>query len=388
MTSGDGVVAELVARSHRVSAGEIPSVVDVAGRRLGLSGALVYLVDLQQSRLVALLSRDAPDGTATLDIDGSLGGLAYRTQHTQRSRDGVTAWVPLIDGVERIGVMKVTAPSLEPELLESCQALAGAVALMLVSMSTYSEALITHERSRAMTIQAELLWAFMPPRTIGTRQVTSSALLEPAYDAGGDAFDHSLTDEVLHLSLLDAMGHDLASGGASAVALAASRATRRDGGTLTDVATSIDSTLNQWLPDRMMTAVIARLDLADGSLTWINCGHPAPLLIRDGHVLAHALERSPLPPLGLGLDTGTPPTEHHTRLQPGDRILLYSDGVIEARTTEGTLFGEERLADTVIRSMTSGDNAPETLRRLLQNIHQDHQLRDDATLLLAHWHPM
>ncbi|MCZ4607790.1 SpoIIE family protein phosphatase [Streptomyces sp. Lzd4kr] len=95
----------------------------------------------------------------------------------------------------------------------------------------------------------------------------------------------------------------------------------------------------------------------------------------------------PLPPLGLGLDTSGPPTEHHTRLQPGDRILLYSDGVIEARTTKGTLFGEQRLGDTVIRSMTSGDNAPETLRRLVQNIHHDHQLRDDATLLLAHWHP-
>lgn len=70
--------------------------------------------------------------------------------------------MPLIDGVERIGVMKVTAPTLEPELLEACEALAGAVALLVVSMSTYSEALITHNRSHAMTIQAELLWAFMP----------------------------------------------------------------------------------------------------------------------------------------------------------------------------------------------------------------------------------
>ncbi|MFC8244541.1 PP2C family protein-serine/threonine phosphatase [Streptomyces chartreusis] len=342
----------------------------------------MYLVDLQQSRLVALLTGDAP-----LDIDGSLAGLAYRTQETQRSRDGATAWLPLIDGLERLGVLKATAPSLTPELLKACQTLAEVVALLVVSKSTYSEELIRQERSRAMTIQAELLWAFMPPRTIGTRQVTSSALLEPAYDAGGDAFDHSLTDNVLHLSLLDAMGHDLAAGSASAAALAASRATRRDGGTLTDIATTIDHTLNQWFPDRMMTAVIARLDLTDGSLTWINSGHPTPLLIRDGHVLPHALERTPLPPLGLGLDSGNPPTEHHTRLQPGDRILLYSDGVIEARTTEGTLFGEQRLGDTVIRSMTSGDNAPETLRRLLQNIHQDHQLRDDATLLLAHWHP-
>lgn len=46
-------------------------------------------------------------------------------------------------------------------------------------------------RTRSMGLQTELLWAFMPPRTIGTAAVISSAVLEPAYDVGGDAYDHS-----------------------------------------------------------------------------------------------------------------------------------------------------------------------------------------------------
>ncbi|MER5597324.1 PP2C family protein-serine/threonine phosphatase [Streptomyces sp. NPDC002265] len=295
----------------------------------------------------------------------------------------------MIDGVERVGVMKVAATALTPRLLEDSQALAGLATLLVVSKSVFSDLVIMRERSNAMTIQAELLWAFLPPRTIGTGQVTSSAVLEPAYDIGGDAFDHNLVDDTLYLTLLDAMGHDLASGGASAAALAACRFIRRTGGTLRDAATTVDRTLGQWIPGRLMTAVLAHLDTTSGWFTWINCGHPPPLLIRDGHVLPHVLEGVPQLPLGLGFHTDTPPVEYRVRLQPGDRILLYTDGVTEARAPDGDLFGEQRLTDTVIRSMTEGDSAPEALRRIIQNLlhHDEHQIRDDATILLVEWHP-
>ncbi|MFD9240381.1 PP2C family protein-serine/threonine phosphatase [Streptomyces sp. NPDC059556] len=136
-------------------------------------------------------------------------------------------------------------------------------------------------------------------------------------------------------------------------------------------------------------AVVARLDTADGVLTWTDCGHPAPLLIRAGRVVRHALEREPGLPLGWGFLIASPPTEHRQRLQPGDRILVYSDGVTEARSPDGDLYGEQRLADTVIRAIAAGDPAPEALRRLVQSLwhHQDHKLRDDATILLIEWHP-
>ncbi|MFI1659154.1 PP2C family protein-serine/threonine phosphatase [Streptomyces sp. NPDC020472] len=388
MESREKVLADLIADSRLVTGRDLAGLVSRSGRLMGLDGTCMYVTDLQQTSLVAL-PQPATAETQMLDIDGSLAGLAYRTERIQRSRDGGTVWVPMIDGIERLGVLKATAPDLDEGLIGWCEALASVAALLLVSKSSHNDLLTEMERRRKMTVQGELVWAFLPPRTIGTARVTSSAVLEPAYDIGGDAFDHSLTEDALHLTLLDSMGHDLASGGASAAGLAACRATRRSGGTLADIIPAIDTILNEWFTDRLMTAVIANLNVLDGTFTWVNCAHPPPLLIRDGRVLPRMLEREPDLPLGWAFHTASPPTVHRTRLQPGDRVLLYSDGVTEARSTQGDLFGEERLADTVIRAMAAGDPAPEALRRLLQELlnHQDQHLRDDATIVLAEWHP-
>ncbi|MFF2305554.1 PP2C family protein-serine/threonine phosphatase [Streptomyces sp. NPDC058128] len=388
MAAFEGVLADLLARSPLLSGRGLATAVYDAGRSMGLTDSAMYVADLQQIRLIAL-PLPLAENQRTLDIDTSLAGLAYRTETVQQSRDGATAWLPMIDGAERLGVLKVTAPALDSALLEGCAALAGMAALLLVSQASHSDLLVQAERRRAMTVQAELLWAFLPPRTIGTTEATSSAVLEPAYDIGGDTFDHSLDGNGLHLTVLDSMGHDLASGGASAAGLAACRATRRSGGSLSDIVTSIDRIMADWFTDRLMTAVVAHLDTAGGVLTWINCGHPAPLLIRAGRVVRNALEREPDLPLGWGFLLASPPTEHRQRLQPGDRILMYSDGVTEARSPDGDLYGEQRLADTVIRATAAGDPAPEALRRLVQSLrhHQDHKLRDDATILLIEWHP-
>ncbi|MFJ7065982.1 PP2C family protein-serine/threonine phosphatase [Streptomyces sp. NPDC101115] len=388
MEPHEQVLSDLVARSHLVAGGDLAELVLETGRRMGLTSTALYVADLQQATLVALPQTLAPEAP-TLDIDASLAGLAYRTERTQRSANGVTVWVAMVDGIERLGVLKATAESFDEELIGRCEVLAGVTALLLVSKSSHSDVLIETERRRTMTVQAELLWAFLPPRTIGTARVTSSAVLEPAYEIGGDAFDHSFVDGALHLTMLDSMGHDLASGGASAAGLAACRATRRAGGSLTDIIPAIDQILNQWFTDRLMTAIIAHLDVGDGTLTWVNCAHPPPLLIREGRVVTGMLERQADLPLGWGFHTTAPAAVHRVRLQPGDRVLIYSDGVTEARSAAGDLFGEQRLADTVIRATAAGDPAPEALRRLVQELvhHQDHRLRDDATILLAEWHP-
>ncbi|MFF4494905.1 PP2C family protein-serine/threonine phosphatase [Streptomyces sp. NPDC001546] len=394
------VLAWALEHSHAASARQVPALIDEAARRLGLTGATLYLADLQQAQLKALSelaaerpeAREAEEADAraeTLDIDASLAGLAYRAQRVQLSRDRSVAWVPMVDGIERVGVMRVAGTELGEEVLEVCRTLASLATLVVVSKAAHNDVLVIRIRTRPMTLQAELLWAFLPPRTIGTSQATSTAVLEPAYDIGGDAFDHSFSDGTLHLTLLDAMGHDLASGAASATGLAACRSTRRAGGTLPDIATTIERTLEQWIPDRLMTGILAHLDTHRGEFAWINCGHPPPLLIRDGHVVPGALERPAQLPFGLGFHKTSPPPLHRARLQPLDRVLLYSDGVTEARSATGALFGEDRLADTVIRSMASGSTAPEALRRLVLDLltHQDQRLHDDATILLTEWHP-
>ncbi|MEU4081928.1 serine/threonine protein phosphatase [Streptomyces venezuelae] len=397
------VLADVLAASHRLALPAIPGLLQDAGERLGLSGARVYVADLQQRDLIALLAPERARGSGadggapapeTLPVDNSLAGRAYRTETAQLSRPEAgarerTGWIPVVDGIGRLGVLRVTAPELDAPLLHRCEALADLLAMILAAQQPYSDLLAQTMRTRPMSLQAELLWAFLPPRTIGTAAVTSSAILEPAYEVGGDAYDHSLAGDDLRLTLLDAMGHDLASGGCSATALAACRSSRRAGGRLDDIAVEIDSTLDRWIPGRLLTCVIADLDTRTGRLDWINCGHPPPLLIRDRRVLTGALDRTPHPPLGLtGYDIPPPPV-HSTQLQPGDRLLLFTDGVTDARSAAGELFGEQRLADAVVRALTDGLPAPEALRRLIQQIlvHQDQRLNDDATLLLTEWHP-
>jgi serine phosphatase RsbU (regulator of sigma subunit) len=233
-----------------------------------------------------------------------------------------------------------------------------------------------------------MLRAFLPPRTIGTAHVVSTVVLEPAYEIGGDAFDHSLTETPPHATVLDAMGHDLASGLTTAVSLAACRNARRTGADLPDLVECVDDTLAHWLPDQFCTGVLAQLDLVSGMLRWSNCGHPTPLLIRDQRLLVDAMRREPDPQMGLpSLLAGRQRQTHEIALKPGDRVLMYTDGVTEARGTDGAEFGLERFGDYIIRATAAGELAPETLRRLIHSIldSSTSRLRDEATLLMFEW---
>jgi serine phosphatase RsbU (regulator of sigma subunit) len=75
------------------------------------------------------------------------------------------------------------------------------------------------------------------------------------------------------------------------------------------------------------------------------------------------------------------------QLEPGDRLLMYSDGITEARDHQGRFFGERRLVELTENTATPGLSAPETLRRLAAAVleHQDGRLQDDATLLMVDW---
>jgi serine/threonine protein phosphatase PrpC len=83
----------------------------------------------------------------------------------------------------------------------------------------------------------------------------------------------------------------------------------------------------------------------------------------------------------------TAATSGHLTLEPGDWLALHTDGVTEARSAHGTLFGEARLADHLERAAADDQPPPETVRRLLSSVlaHQDGVLQDDATVLLARW---
>jgi serine phosphatase RsbU (regulator of sigma subunit) len=89
----------------------------------------------------------------------------------------------------------------------------------------------------------------------------------------------------------------------------------------------------------------------------------------------------------MGADLHLPTTLCHEQLQPGDRLVLYTDGITEARTRTGEEFGLTRFIDFLVRHHIDGLTVPETLRRLIRAHlrHHDNQLQDDATILLCEW---
>lgn len=129
---------------------------------------------------------------------------------------------------------------------------------------------------------------------------------------------------------------------------------------------------------------MGELDLTGGWWRWSTCGHAPTLLVRSGRVVKQ-LDAVTDPPLGLGLLDQ--PQIGAERLQPGDRLLLHTDGVSEARNSAGEFFGTERLVEFTSRQAAAGRPAAETLRRLKQAVldHQHGALQDDATTVMVVW---
>ncbi|MFF0835456.1 MULTISPECIES: PP2C family protein-serine/threonine phosphatase [unclassified Streptomyces] len=376
---------QLITEAQTALPVELPALANQCASAVGLDTAQIYLADLQQRLLIPLDETSEP-----LLVDHSSAGWAYRTlsPRVAESADSLMVWIPLVDGAERLGVLGVGTASLDSVLMRRSRMLSHLFAMLITSKRAYSDWLVARTRTTPMQLPAEMVRAFMPPRTIGSSRCVSTAVLEPAYEIAGDAFDHSVIKNKLNSAILDAMGHDLTAGLTVSVAMAAARNARRRGASLVDVVSSVDQALAQWLPDHFCTGVLSQFDAETGLLRWANCGHPPPLLIRAGKVLAGALDSPPQPPLGLAGPLA--PAERQvqeTELEPDDCVLLYSDGVVEARDASGGEFGLDRFTDFIIRSNAAGERPAEVLRLLIHAIldYQGNQLRDDATILLFEW---
>ncbi len=376
------VIAWLMGRSHLMAPEELPDAADEAARRLGARGCRIHLVTRDQRALRPLLHRgDAGD---VLRLDGTLPGRAFRmSEVVAGTTNGARLWIPLLDGTERLGVLQLeVADEADLEALRRpAVAFASVVAELVVSKSQYTDSYEKTRRAVPMGVPAELLWRQLPPTTFATDRFVITAQLEPWHEVGGDAFDYSLDGDTLHLAVFDGMGHGLGATLLASVALAAYRNARRSGQPLLETAQVVDRVLAEHFgDDSFVTAVLGRLDLVTGTLSLLCAAHPAPLLIRNGRPVGEVTVDPGLP---LGFSTRDDGVVDAS-LQPGDRLLLFSDGVVEARSTDGLFFGLDRLVDLVTRQESGRQPAPETLRRLINAVleHQQDMLQDDATVLL------
>jgi serine/threonine protein phosphatase PrpC len=387
------MLQEVLRRSHLSSARDLGGVFAEEVRAIGADALVLYVVDYQQHWLVPV---PGPHSTEreVLSIQGTVAGRAFATSSIVDVEvdggHGRRLWLPLLDGTERLGAMEIVFPDAEQPLPEAtltiCERYAHLGAILIATKSMYSDFFELARRRQPMTMASELLWELVPPMVLAGDDFVLAALLEPCYDNGGDAFDYALNDGVLHLAVFDGMGHGLAAAGVTAFALSAYRHSRRSHLGPAATYAAVDRALFDEYPShRFVTALIAELDLSSGLLHWISAGHPPPLLLRDSRLIKE-LDLPPAPPLGTQL-AATAPAEGRESLEPGDMLLLYTDGLSEARRPGGELFTVERLGEFIEREAAGGEPAPETLRRLRAAIidRGEGALRDDATALLVEW---
>lgn len=383
--------------AHLTAPHEVAGMLSRHARALGVRDAVAYLVDLQQVALTPVVDPAGPGPDRLPDplgVDSTLAGRSfqYLTVLTQDVPDGLRVWLPLLDGTERLGVLGLTLPppaGLDDALAARLGRFAGLAAELIVSKSLYGDTLVRARRRRQLGLAAELQWGLLPPLTFASRQVTVAGALEPAYDVAGDSIDYAVDAGAVRFAAFDGMGHGLHSAQLAALAVAAYRNARRGGRSLTETIETIDAAVSTARAGSFVTAVVAELDTDTGVLTWVNVGHPEPVLLR-GRQSVKSLHARPTLPFGLSRQFGRdgPQVVVGTeKLEPGDRVLVYTDGVTEIRSPEGDFYGTQRLTDLLTANLAAGLPTPETMRRLIRALleHQQGQLKDDATMLLIEW---
>ena len=378
------LLEDLLEISHTMPADDVAGVVAERAARAGLRDLDLYLVDYEQVYLVPL---PRSGGTADpVPIDSTLAGRAFIATSTVTApvEGGERIWVPLLDGAERLGVLCVTVPSVDADLLRLASAVASVAALLVASKNSYTDVQEKTRRTRVPDLAAELQLQLLPPLTHTHPTIAIAGVLENAYETAGDAFDYAVNGDIAHFAIFDAMGHGMSASLMAAAVVAAYRGSRRQSFDLAATYAALDDVVVTYFGDgRFVTAQFGQLDIVTGEFAWVNAGHPGPLIIRQLRN-ASTLDHAPSLPLGMGASDVEVVVD---RLSPGDRLLFYSDGVVEARAPTGEPFGDLRLADELKKQCLDGVSSSETMRRLLHAVvgHHGAQLNDDATMVLVEW---
>ncbi len=389
----DRPVGRLLRLAQAADPQQVVETLSLTVAELGGSDVVLFLIDYDHSRL-----KPHPDvlphgeDPSVVSLEGSMAGRVFmsgRPLSTQRE-DGHHVWVPVTERAQKLGVLSMTLPSWDDQVEGLCVELGIAAAHLVSTANGYTDRLHLLRRRKDMSLAAEMQWGVLPPLTFSMDGTTLAGLMEPAYEVGGDCFDYSLNGDVLDIAMFDSMGHGLRSAVLGSLAVSAYRNTRREHpvADLRSLVMEVDRVIAEYANgDEFVTALFAQFDVTTGRLSWATAGHPEPLHVRHGAILP-PVQADPAAPLGLGALVQPVDCEiAEISLEPGDGMLFFTDGVVEARNPDGEEFGVDRLGDLLAREAPSGWDAAEVLRRLVHSVldHHGTRLRDDASTLYLSW---
>ncbi|MFF2809677.1 PP2C family protein-serine/threonine phosphatase [Streptomyces sp. NPDC058000] len=239
-------------------------------------------------------------------------------------------------------------------------------------------------RSVAEAAQHVLLWPL--PDRIGPLQVACLYLAaEDEAQIGGDLYAATRTEHGTRVMIGDVRGKGLSAIGEAALLLGAFREAAHQHTTLPALAAGLETSVGRYLADfepaeeageRFATTLLLEVPDEDSITRMTSCGHPPPLLLRPGEAVTVPVH--PAPPLGVGRSEPTDFTSDVFSFEPGDTLLLYTDGVVEARDQAGRFYPfTERAAQWT-------DHSPAALLHHIRRdllAHVGGRLADDAALI-------
>jgi serine phosphatase RsbU (regulator of sigma subunit) len=355
----------------------VPDQLVAEARRAGAVPVALYVVDIDGSQLIRLAGTedfpehlDAPPALGPEIVPEELPGFTHRLAAMMPGCVVQPLWLRgRITGLLICVGQPVT--SLEDIAKQ------GAAALELAN--DYTDAIEAARRRKPPTPAAEIQQNLFPPRIARITGAQLAGSLLPTYEVGGDWFDFVENRDGSWIAIGDVSGTGPTAAGLGAAALGALRSARRSGFDLVEALQAIDETVRHHENDTLyVTALLGRWRAATSTFTWINCGHPhAYLADPDGTV--NELEGPAHAALGSG------PAKHdytltERRLNPGQRLIFVTDGIIERRTESGT-FGIDGLRDALSSLATA--TAAATAMAILHAVTHcwKEPLEDDGTVV-------
>jgi sigma-B regulation protein RsbU (phosphoserine phosphatase) len=238
----------------------------------------------------------------------------------------------------------------------------------------------THEH---LQLAAEVHRSLLPS-PVRTDRAEVDVRYQPVHGVGGDYCQmHFPSENVCYITMCDVTGHGI---GAALLATRVSSEVRHSVHSGKSPAEVVEE-LNRFVCENfagaglLLTFFAARIDLAGREITWSGAGHPSPILVRaDGRTVARLASQNLI--IGVLPQCLAAEPEHRSRLEPGDRVLFYTDGVAEVFDAAGAELGEEGLAGFMLDAMTAGSFG--MIDRILEQVaaFQHGPVTDDRTLIL------
>ena len=292
--------------------------------------------------------------------------------------------VPIIKNDKAIGALDVESDKLaafDRHHLEILQFFADAAAISLEKAILHHQILEKEKLEEQMQIAKDVQSNLLPANPPEIEGYDIAGICIPTYEIGGDYYDYIQLDKNnLAIIIADVSGD----GVAAALIMAAFRALFRNQLITSDEPEEIMNLLNEQMPEvsrkrDFITAFYGKLNFNEHKFTYTNCGHNPPVLMKaDGQM--EFLEAGG-PSLNIVREADF--VSSSLKINPGDQIIFYTDGVTEIFNGDSNEYGFERLKKVIVNTKCS--SAGDILNKIVEstkNFSGTNLYRDDFTLMV------